>query len=80
MWSVRIHGQVAVGRLGYRTDAGLAWETELIPVKGMHVSALIPTTDGRLFANGRVVMKYMEPPETESDWCRVADTLRECIG
>lgn len=46
----------------------------------MHVSALIPTTDGRLFANGLVVMKYMEPPETESDWRRVADTLRECIG
>jgi len=41
----------------------------------------IPTTDGRLFVDGLMVMKYMEggPPETEteSDWRRVADTLRE---
>src|SRR5204863_7639746 len=37
------------------------------------------TTDGRLFAKGLVVMTYMEggPPETEADWCRVADTLRQ---
>ncbi|WP_064684590.1 phosphotransferase enzyme family protein [Rhizobium bangladeshense] len=82
VWSVRVHGQTAVGRLGYRTDADLAWEAELIQYldsEGMHVPVPIPTTDGRLFANGLVVMKYMEggPPETESDWCRVADTLRE---
>ena len=39
----------------------------------------IPTTDGRLFADGLVVMTYVEggPPETEADWCRVADTLRQ---
>jgi hypothetical protein len=38
----------------------------------------IPTTDGRLFADGVVVMSYVEggPPETEADWRRVADTLR----
>ncbi|MGO4724568.1 MULTISPECIES: phosphotransferase [unclassified Inquilinus] len=37
----------------------------------------IPTTDGRLFADGLVVMTYVEggPPETEADWRRVADTL-----
>jgi hypothetical protein len=29
-WSVRVHGQVAVGRLGTRSDADLAWETELL--------------------------------------------------
>jgi Ser/Thr protein kinase RdoA (MazF antagonist) len=39
----------------------------------------IPTTDGRLFVDGIVVMTYMEggPPETEADWRRVAETLRE---
>jgi Ser/Thr protein kinase RdoA (MazF antagonist) len=38
----------------------------------------IPTTNGRLFADGLVVMTYVEggPPETEADWRRVADTLR----
>jgi Ser/Thr protein kinase RdoA (MazF antagonist) len=38
----------------------------------------IPTTDGRLFADGLVVMTYVEggPPETDADWRRVADTLR----
>jgi hypothetical protein len=38
----------------------------------------IPTTAGRLFADGLVLMTYVEggPPETEADWRRVADTLR----
>ena len=37
----------------------------------------IPTKDGRLFADGLVVMTYVEggPPGTEADWRRVADTL-----
>lgn len=82
VWSVRIRGQIAVGRLGSRTDADLAWETGLIrhlDCGGMHVPVPIPTTDGRLFVDGLVVMTYMEggPPETQSDWSRVADTLRE---
>lgn len=64
------------------SDADLAWETELLQYldrEGMTVPVPIPTTDGRLFVDGLVVMKYMEggPPETESDWRRVADTLRE---
>ncbi len=82
VWSVRVHGQIAVGRLGSRTGADLAWETELLrhlDREGMTVPVPIPTTDGRLFVDGLVVMKYMEggPPETQSDWRRVADTLRE---
>ncbi|PDT03685.1 aminoglycoside phosphotransferase [Rhizobium chutanense] len=82
VWSVRVHGQIAVGRLGRRADADLAWETGLIQYldsEGMHVPVPIPTVDGRLFVDGLVVMKYMEgrPAETESDWRRVADTLRE---
>ena len=41
--------------------------------------APIPTTDGRHFADGLVVMTYVEggPPVTEGDWHRVADTLRQ---
>ncbi|PDT30770.1 aminoglycoside phosphotransferase [Rhizobium sp. L9] len=82
VWSVRVRGHIAVGRLGRRTDADLAWETELmryLDSEGMHVPVPIPTTDGRLFVDGLVVIKYMEggPPETESGWRRVADTLRE---
>ena len=30
VWSVRVHGRRAVGRLGARSDADLAWETELL--------------------------------------------------
>jgi hypothetical protein len=30
VWSVRVHGQLAVGRLGTRSDADLTWETELL--------------------------------------------------
>ncbi len=82
MWSVRVNGQLAVGRLGGRSDADLAWETELLrhlDREGITVPAPIPTTDGRDFADGLVVMTYVEggPPETEVDWRRVADTLRQ---
>lgn len=81
VWSVRVNGHLAVGRLGSRSDADLAWETRLLQYlerAGLSVPAPIPTTDGRLFADGLVVMKYMEgePPETHADWRRVADTLR----
>ena len=82
VWSVRINRSLAVGRLGTRSDADLAWETQLLQHldrEGMPVPVPIPTTDGRLFANGLVVMTYLEggPPETEADWRRVATTLRE---
>ncbi len=81
VWSVRIQGHLAVARLGKRSDADLAWETELLQHldrKGLTVPVPIPTTDGRLFANGLVMMTYVEggPPETEADWRRVADALR----
>lgn len=81
VWRVRVNGRVVVGRLGARSDADLAWETELLKYldrEGLAVPLPIPTMDGRLFAAGLVVMTYVEggPPETEADWRRVADTLR----
>jgi Ser/Thr protein kinase RdoA (MazF antagonist) len=82
VWSLRVNGQLAVGRLGKRRDADLSWETELLQQldrEGMTVPVPIPTTDGRNFAGGLVVMTYVEgrPPETEADWLRVAETLHE---
>jgi Ser/Thr protein kinase RdoA (MazF antagonist) len=82
VWSVRVNGHLAVGRLGARSDADLAWETGLLQHldrEGLTVPVPIPTTDGRLFADGLVVMTYAEggPPETAADWRRVADTLRQ---
>src|SRR4051794_19084078 len=82
VWSVRIHGLLAVDRLGARSDADLAWETELLKHlgrNGLTVPVPIPTTDGRLFADGMVVMTYVEggPPEMAADWRRGADTLRQ---
>jgi Ser/Thr protein kinase RdoA (MazF antagonist) len=81
VWSVRVHGHLAVGRLGTRSDADLAWETKLLQHldrQGLIVPVPIPTTDGRLFADGLVVMTFVEggPPQTEADWRRVADMLR----
>jgi hypothetical protein len=82
VWGVRVNGLLAVGRLGARSDSDLAWETELLQYlhrNGLTVPVPIPTKDGRLFAEGLVVMTYMEggPPETEADWRRVAGTLRQ---
>jgi len=82
VWSVRVNGHLAVARLGTRSDADLAWETELLQHldrEGLSVPLPIPTTDGRLFAEGLVVMTYVEggPPESQADWRRVADTLRQ---
>jgi Ser/Thr protein kinase RdoA (MazF antagonist) len=82
VWSVRVRGRLAVARLGARSDADLAWETDLLRYlhgEGLAVPVPIPTTDGRLFADGLVVMTYVEggPPETETDWRRIAETLRQ---
>jgi Ser/Thr protein kinase RdoA (MazF antagonist) len=81
VWSVRVKGHLAVARLGARSDADLAWETELLQHldrEGLTVPRPIPTADGGLFAEGLVVMTYVEgaPPAAAADWRRVADTLR----
>src|SRR4029453_10898771 len=81
VWSVRVNGRIAVGRLGARSDADLAWETELLQYldrEGLTVPAPTPTRDGRLFADGLVVMTFLEggPPERPADWRRVAGMLR----
>lgn len=81
VWSVRVGGRRAVARLGSRTDADLAWETSLVAHldrAGLHVPLPLPTTDGRLFSRGLVVMSRVEgePPQSEADWRRVATTVR----
>src|SRR5436189_3652914 len=73
VWSVRVNGQLAVGRLGSRSDSDLAWETGLLQHldrEGLNVPVPIPTMDGRLFVDGLVVMTYVEggPRRTEADW------------
>ena len=81
VWTVRIDGRLAVGRLGSRSDADLEWETGLLRYldrEGLTVPIPIPTRDGRLFADGLIVMEHLEggPPESAADWRRVADVLR----
>lgn len=82
VWSVRLGGELVVGRQGKRSDADLGWEAELLQHlarNGMAVPEPIPTRDGRLFADGLMLMRYVEggPPETEADWRRAAETLRQ---
>ena len=64
VWSMRLNRHLAVGRLGARSDADLAWETRLLQHldrEGLIVPLPIPTTDGRLFADGVVVvMTYVQ--------------------
>lgn len=82
VWSVRVDGKRAVGRKGKRSDADLDWETKLLNFlhdEGIAVPVPIPTTDGRLFVDGVVLMTYVEgrAPETKADWVRVADVVRK---
>ncbi|MEM7303867.1 MAG: phosphotransferase [Pseudomonadota bacterium] len=82
VWLVRIKGQRAVARLGNRSDADLAWEAKLLNFldrNGLIVPVPVPTCDGRLFAKGLMVITQLdgEPPQTESDWRKVAHTLRQ---
>lgn len=82
VWSVRLDGQIAIARLGTRSNEDLAWEAELLvhlERNGLAVPSFIPARDGRLFVDGLVVMRYMEGgrPQTAADWTRVAATLRE---
>jgi len=82
VWSVSVGGQLAVARLGSRSDADLAWETDLLvhlARQGLTVPVPIASADGRLFVDGLVVMSYVdgERPETEADWRLVAGTLGE---
>ncbi len=82
VWSVRMKGRLVVGRVGVRSDADLGWETELLRYlhgEGLTVPVPIATTDGRLFADGLVLMSYVAggPPETVTDWRRVAEMLRQ---
>lgn len=81
VWSVSIDGELAVARLGNRNDADLAWETKLLQYldqQGLIVPTPIPTTDGRYFFQGLVVMKYLEGeiPKTKNDFQLVAKTLK----
>jgi Ser/Thr protein kinase RdoA (MazF antagonist) len=85
VWRVRIDGRLAVARLGRRDDDDLAWEAALLQHldrAGFAVPVPIPTTDGRLFVDGLVVMTYVEgaPPTTAADWRDVADVLRRLHG
>ena len=82
VWSVQVRDQLAVGRLGRRNDADLAWEADLmqhLDRQGLGVPVPIPAADGRLFVDGLMIMTFVEgvSPASENDWRRVADTLRE---
>lgn len=81
VWLLRVRGDLAVGRVGTRTDADLEWEAALLrhlDGHGLTVPVPIPTTDGRLFAGGLTVMTHLDggPPTTEIEWGRVADVLQ----
>ncbi len=82
VWSVRLGDQLAVARLGRRSDADLAWEAGLLQHLNRNrltAPVPIPTRDGRLFVDGLMLMTFVEggPPATADDWRRVARTLRE---
>ena len=82
VWTVRLGDRLAVGRLGRRSDDDLAWETDLLvhlDAAGLTVPTPIPTPDGRGFVDGLTITPWVDggSPRSDTDWRRVADTLRE---
>jgi hypothetical protein len=76
VWSVRVHGHLAVGHLGARSDADPAWETEFLrhlDGEGLTVPVPIPTTDSRLFADGLVVMSGLSSGSEARDRIEARD-------
>jgi len=85
VWSMRVDGRRAVGRLGARSDADLAWEAGLLQHldrEGLTVPVPIPTTDGRLFVDGLVVMTYVRADRPRRRRTGVASPTRSaaCVG
>ena len=81
VWAVTVRGQKCVARLNARSDADLGWEANLLEHldrQGLVVPRPIPTLDGRLVVGGLMVMTFIDgqPPRSDGDWRRVADTLR----
>ena len=44
VWSVRVNGQLAVARLGTRSDADLAWELERLRAAGIEQVVVVDLT------------------------------------
>ena len=89
VWTVRIDGQLAVGRVGTRSDDDLAWEVALLQHlerEGLTVPVPLPTLDGRRFIDGLVECEFIdhlahklaldekEVPQTNA-WSRVGNTI-----
>ncbi|MCO8269335.1 hypothetical protein M1L60_01880 [Actinoplanes sp. TRM 88003] len=71
VWSVNLGGRLAVARLGRRSDADLAWETELLrhlDREGMAVPVPIPTTDGRFFPANPGNVRVTDDQVVLIDW------------
>src|SRR5213592_954536 len=72
VWSVRVNGHLAVGRLGARSDADLAWETELLQHldrEGLTVPVpQVPTTHP-------VAARQSPSPWSERGWTRTVVEL-----
>ena len=84
VWSVRVNGHLAVGRLGQRSDTDLAWETDLLRHLGREgMPVPVPSRHGRPhFAGGLVVMTHVEggSPETEAAGVASPAHSASCTG
>jgi Ser/Thr protein kinase RdoA (MazF antagonist) len=81
VWLIEIGQERLTARRSRRSPAALAWELDLIDylaVHGVEVPRILPTLDGGRTNGDVVVFSWIEgrTPESERDWCNVADELR----
>lgn len=80
-WAVRIGERPYVARRSTRSEAALAWEADLLRYLagcGLSVPEPLPAADGRLHADGLIVLTWLEgrAPQTAREWREAATALK----
>src|SRR5687767_2122428 len=82
VWAIKVNGASRVARRSKRSTPDLDWELDLLALlraSGLTTPEVVATVDGARRHHNLIVMKTVEgrPAETDADYARVADHLRQ---